>query len=274
MKRFYKILSISLTLILAVFLFSCTACSSYEYDYASEYKCGNIEFLQSEYSTIKVLDLDWISGEVEIVLSNSNALSIMETSNKTLTEDERIHTLIKNGTLYIKFAKSGWHESYMPEKKLTIAVPSGFSFDTINSTVVSANLRVASQYVRIFNHETVSGDIEINSCNVTALTIKSVSGDIRTETTVFGGFNGETVSGDIKVAFITMPNKFKVNTVSGEVNLSIPTSSSFTVYLETSSGRFINNFGGTFSNGKLSVNGGNSIISVETVSSNLTINAI
>ena len=274
MKKFSKILSICLSIILAVFLFSCSSCSTYEYDYASEYKSGNVEYLSSDYSSVSVLDLDWISGEVEIILSNANALSIMETSSQPLTEEEKLHTLIKNGTLYVKFAKSGWHENYMPEKKLTIAVPSRFSFDTINSTTVSTDLRVSGQYVRVFNHETVSGEVEINSCNVTGLTINSVSGDIRAENTVVGKFNGETVSGSLKFAFLTMTNQFKFNSVSGDVILSIPQNSSFTAYFETVSGRFINNYGGTFSNGNLSQNGGNSIISVETVSSNLTINSI
>ena len=79
------------------------------------------------YSTeIKSLDIDWIRGDVEVVISEDDRyLSITENSEDELAESAQLRWWVDaDGTLMVRSRDSGGYlASSMPKKKLTVRVP-------------------------------------------------------------------------------------------------------------------------------------------------------
>ena len=114
MKKSTKIL---LTVILLLVLGSC-ACSvsGYTYKNSGRYTAGNATVT----GKVKTIDISWIDGQVNIGQYDGDGVIVKETSGKNLEREERLHWYLKDGTLYIKYAGSGFRSAKSLDKKLTV----------------------------------------------------------------------------------------------------------------------------------------------------------
>ena len=117
---------------------------------------------------------------------------------------------------------------------LDIYIPKSYGHK-ITLAEVSGDVEIKDLQLRSIEFALVSGDLLAE--NLTAeMEIVSVSGDLILNN-IKGDIVAATVSGDIDVDFADLGNKIELNSVSGNVDLKLPTDSCFDLYFESKSGR-------------------------------------
>lgn len=229
----------------------CGCNSGTSYAHAAQYTAGN-----GEVASITNLDIEWISGEVNISYGETEKVLFSETVNQTLAEVETMHWWQDGTTLRIKFAKSGYHAQNTPQKKLNVTLPQ-------STTLYELDV------------EAVSADVTVNGISATKMEIESVSGNISvSEANATQELDLKTVSGNIQATLLKLPTELDLKTVSGDGTLTLATDAAFFAEFETVSGNFSCAFGEPVKTGKkytITVAGAASKIEAETVSGNFTI---
>ena len=187
--------------------------SSFIYEDSDRYTMGGA----SLHDTIENIEIEWLSGKVQVAEHDKNTIEFTEESNKKLDKDTTLYYWLNGKTLYIQFCRSGkWNFDGL-EKDLILWLPKDIHLNELKIDSVSA---------------------VINAGNVKAAKVElnSVSG----ETSLIGGeikeIKGDFVSGDVFVACRTAPEKMEIDTVSGAVALFLAETADFTLDYETVSG--------------------------------------
>lgn len=221
MKSKNKLLLLVLLVIINTVLLGCSGLNvnqPYIYD-DTEYGIGNKAFGEI---LINEIDIDWIVGNIYIEKSSNHEIIIRENIDIDIEEQYKMHYLLKDDVLDVKYTSSLQSLNYkFKNKDLYVYLPSEIKKININN---------------------VSADISINNVNIDSLTINSVSGYINIDSNVNNQLKIDNISGEI----ILMNNKVstcEVNSVSGNIGMSysmIPTtmnvsttSASLTLYLNS-----------------------------------------
>lgn len=219
MKSKNKLLLIALLIIINAVLLGCSGLNvnqQYIYD-DTEYGIGNKAFGEI---LINEIDIDWIVGNIYIEESSNHEIIIRENIDIDIEEQYKMHYLLKDDVLDVKYTSSLQSLNYkFKNKDLYVYLPSEIKNININN---------------------VSSDISINNVNINSLTINSVSGYINIDSNVINQLKIDNTSGEI----ILMNNKVstcEVNSVSGNIGMSYSlmpttmnistTSASLTLYL-------------------------------------------
>ena len=153
---------------------------SLKYDDAEKYTAGGAT-LEAQ---ITGLEVEWIAGEVQVVYHDGDGISFEEKVTGDLPKDEdeeavQLHYLVEDGTLHIKYAKSGAHHMGNTSKDLVVSLPKSCRLNELEFDGVSANLSVDGIAVRKASCDTVSGQIDLDvDGNLEKLDVDSVSGNI------------------------------------------------------------------------------------------------
>lgn len=187
----------------------------YNYD-ESRYSIGNAEI---DADTVQNMDIEWVAGNIDIKYYDDDKISIGE--NEQSDENHRLRYKLDNGTLDIKYIKSGAFKHHNGNlnlsKELTIYVPRDKVLNNIDIESVSAGIH-SEITVSDFDAETVSGNINVQG--------------------IMNSADAESVSGNIT---LTCPQSFyelSTDSVSGETQIIIPKDiSGFYVTASSVSGR-------------------------------------
>ena len=247
------------------------------YDNAKQYTAA----ASGEVLSVKNLEVEWVSGKVEIVYYEgaSTKFSEIRSDGKTETDDYTTRYLLdqKTSTLHLKFAKSGVRNNNNHcSKTLTVQIPQNTTLNSVEVEAVSAEA-VVSVNADSCEIETVSGEISCRNATYGEIEAKTVSGSVAVkDVTVARKTEIDSVSGDAVASFITLPAAVDVESVSGDITLHFP-DAGFSVKFDTVSGTFYSSFNGgvkpeTVTDGKLTNAGSPSCnCAVETVSGSLTL---
>ena len=135
-------------------------------------------------TSITALDIDWISGEAEILVTNDADILVREQPERGISASYAMVVTEQDGVLKVRYAADEFLTlPDLPPKKLVVRLPRAVAE---NLTEVQLN--------------SVSADFD-----VAALTVK--------EALIF-----DSVSGDLETDFITADSA-EVNTVSGKIDL-------------------------------------------------------
>lgn len=277
---------------------------NYRYSDPSKYLVGDFSV---EAQGIKKIDLDWISGSVNISTNDGNEIIVSEDS--ALDEDEQLRYYIKDGKITIKFRKSGSYFGLFNKyksKQLSISLPKSMVLEDLDIELVSSRLKANDLFVEDIDIDGVSGNIELNnvisdeisievvsgSVNVSGkadeLDIDGVSGSVDVEGefkkldvgTVSGAIeaNGafidielETVSGSKTLRVDSVPNQVRVEAVSGSTDIYLPTGTGVTVKSSAVSGSIRHNGEKLEKNSTAIIGDGSVKINIDTVSGSVDI---
>lgn len=187
------------------------------YSNADQYKAGDTSITTDQ---LKGIEINWISGSIQIDTYDGDTIEICETTSQHLPEADQVHSYLDNeGTLRIQYRKSEFFSLHtIGSKKLEIKIPvtlagslNDFSLDS-----VSADCQISGLSIKDCDIENVSGSITVNS-------------DVST-------FDLDTVSGDCQVATHTVPEDVNTDSVSGDFTLLVPANASFTAEQDSVSG--------------------------------------
>ncbi len=144
------------------FQFGLISLGGYTYEDASSYHVGGGDVSE----TIRDIDIDWLSGDIEILPAPEGATSVTVSEDYSGDDDdERLRWRIREGKLQIKFQKSRWGvgiKHSAPTKKLTVFVPTSLlsalgevDIDTVESKVTFEG------HADEFSFDAVDGDLTV-----------------------------------------------------------------------------------------------------------------
>ncbi|MBQ8295992.1 MAG: DUF4097 family beta strand repeat protein [Clostridia bacterium] len=192
-----------------------------KYDEASRYSVGNFTY---SAHTITNVEIDWVSGTVEVAQSDSPTLSVEE-KDPSPVDEQKMHYYIDSDTLHIKYCKSGLKLNFDEDfKDLRVEIPAGIELD-ISS--IDAAVTVQAVSLREFSAETVGGKIVAENVSADEISMEGVGGSLtlgiakaKTDVAL------ETVGGNIKltllnglgakIEFATLGGKFKTEKKYGK----------------------------------------------------------
>ena len=119
-----KSLTIALIVVLialgvaAWFLFGHTA-SGLSYPNAEKYSIGDA----SVSDTVNNLFIDWTARKVTVEYYDGKEITVSETANRSLSEDDKLRWWLDGKTLRIRYIKDGITLTFGLDKTLTVSLP-------------------------------------------------------------------------------------------------------------------------------------------------------
>lgn len=251
MKKLFRILIvIALCLVLvAIYLPGAFSFIGYHYDDAGRYSVGDCTIDKK----VKNIDIDWIAGQVNIALHDGDEVILTETASRKMKDAEKVHWLLDDNTLYVKFGRSGRINFSNLNKELTLLLPESMNLDEVQVSSVSA---------------TVNAELAEADC----VDIHSVSGKAKVTLQQAETVKTDTVSGDMLLCFANEPDSIKANSVSGNVTVQLPRNTGFTADMDSVSGRISGDMLGNTDDSKNYTRGnGDCDIRMNSVSGDLTL---
>lgn len=267
---------IAFSILTTVILGTLTACMNainYTYQNADKYTAGDRNISEK----VDTIDIDYLSGDIVLNATTSDAIEIKETINKTVKDEMKVHTWVNDGTLYVRFCESGRGLDFTNiNKKLDITIPSDMALNDLKVEISSGSFTGKAINANAVNVNASSGEIDVDckadkiklmaSSGSIALKQKGDSSEIKLEAssgrikadvenatnvkvaTSSGNaeLNGKNVkeintnasSGDGKYTFNVVPEKSSFTASSGEITIYIPEDSDIKVTSTHSSGDF------------------------------------
>ena len=220
----------------------------YIYDSANKYETldrsgfGSAEdsVAASELLTgIDEIEIHWLTGDVYLVESDEDGVNFQEdyTGNN---EDYRMRYRVSDGKLIIQPCRSRFFSSTdLPQKALTVFLPSESTLKSITVETVSANVELMGGSADTLAVSTTSGGITGPGLSAREYDFGTVSGDISLTALPAGSsaIDCETVSGEVRISCTAHPDEIDFNSVSGNLRLTLPKGSCrYTLDFSTVSG--------------------------------------
>ena len=188
-----------------------------------------------EFQSIKV---NWTNGKINIESYDGEDTVISET--EVAEEENKLRWRVEDGVLKIQQMAAGMRFGLRktPKKTLTVKIPSSAAekLKSVNTDSVSAEVNIigvaASGKIEI---DTVSGGANLKNIKTEKLDIDTVSGSIKAAGE-FTELESDSVSGDVTVSSVTPLKKLDCDSTSGNIRLTIPKNSGFTLKADTVSG--------------------------------------
>lgn len=224
---------------------------------------------------VKALDLDWISGSVNVERWDGKDVVVREKAASALSEEQRLRWKLSGGKLMILPCANNARN--LPDKQLSILIPQGLTLEGVSVDSASASVLVSALEVKgTIDLDAASGPLRIEDCVCGELDLDSASGSqsiLRSSVSgkaeadlASGSFTAEllecakldvdgasgavraeglrcrsvdvdTASGEVSLGFDAAPEKVDVSTVSGAVTLSFPKGAGIDVDFDTASGK-------------------------------------
>ncbi len=268
--------------------------TGFSYADSDHYLVGGHSIAAEEISQIEV---NWISGEVEIVPYEGSEVVFREQSARNLSADDMMRFYLRDGKLIIQFCapRTGFRIfSHTPSKRLEMKVPyslasalSQLEVNSVSSPVsvqgvsgadtsinnVSGEIRVSNLDCRELELETVSGGISGQNLQAGKMRMEAVSGSIDVSG-AFDDVEASSVSGSISVRSSVCPERIDMNSVSGSVKIWVPENDGFTAVYSSTSGQFSCSFPTIGEKKRAVYQDGSSKFNFSTVSGSITIDKI
>lgn len=216
------------------------------------------------------LKIEWAAGSIVLVPVEGNKISITE---ELLGGDESMVLKKDGSTLYVQYSEGAVGISFGSgslKKNLYITVPQDWECKELEIDAASATVQVENLTIEEVESSTASGTHIFTNCQVGTLKMETFSGDLNfTGTLEKLDFNG--VSAQLDLALTNAPKSIELESVSGDLNLTLPESCGFTVDKDTVSGRVSSELPTTEQNGKIVYADGHCEIEVEGVSASVHI---
>jgi len=266
-------------------LSSCTKGSFYAYNYAERYKAGDATYEEE----IKSVNIDYISGSIEIIFSDTESCVNVIEDTDALEDYQRVHSMVMDNTLYVKFVKSSGDFFNIPEKKrLVVIVPTNITSLDVNGDsssvevrdleIENINISSTSGSVSLENIDsskisidTVSGVVNLQKVQAKEAVIKTVSSATFIEGIILSKMDLSSVSGNFNIQTVPLTKEININTTSGDIYFSKMENTSFKLTLKTVSGRFDTIFPAVIVDESYVQNNGECIINFKSVSGSIAI---
>lgn len=195
-------------------------------------------------AAIREIKIEWISGSVTVEPGDVQEITFSEYGNGTdkyemvwkQSGDELVIQYSKDSSI----AGFGLHFGD-GSKDLTVTVPRGWVCDSLELDTASTDLTVRDMIIREMEIDSASGTAKFENCTVSSLDVDTASGDV----TFSGSLNEldfEAASASFTGVLENVPDKVKMDSMSGGLTLTLPEDAGFTVSLDAMSSDFSSDF--------------------------------
>lgn len=199
-------------------------------------------------ASIDDIRVSWVSGSITLDTADIGEITITETG-KDIGEhtmvlqhtDSRLMVLYQDDAVGRNFLSSLFKAGNLPEKNLHITVPTGWKGKVLVVDSVSTLLAVNNVEIEEAKVNGASGDSIFRDCRIGKLKMENATCDL--------SFDGclhelklEGVSAAANVILLNNPDSIQVESVSSELNLTLPEDCGFTVKKDGLGGSFSSDF--------------------------------
>lgn len=221
------------------------------------------EIKEFDIAPISKVMVDTVSTDVNVILWNGDKIKVhFHGTASEMSRAPKLETSLNGDKLDISikypnqitsifnFSLNTKLDLYIPEnykKSMNIETVSGeinidkLEADNFNASTTSGDVNINTIVANITDFESVSGAINIKALSSKRNEFETTSGDIKIET-VTGDISADSVSGSITASYSVFNNEVEAETVSGDVDLSLPQASEFKVDFSSTSGELDNDF--------------------------------
>lgn len=194
---------------------------------------------------IRELEIEWVAGTITITpAGNTDQIHISESS----VSDTKYQMVCKQSgdKITVEFSEenfSGFGKSINENitKDLEILVPADWICKELDIDAASASLLVSDMVITKVDFDGASGICRFENCLVEEIDLDTASGDI-----IFSGtldtLDVDAMSANCRVEVSNIPSRIDVDSMSGDLDLTLPEFCGFTVSLDTMSGGFSTDF--------------------------------
>ena len=224
--------------------------------------------------SVRNLKVDWVSGSIRVEPADVKTITFSESEPRDGRYQLRWE--LKEHTLKISFCDDSltdWHHFSINanlEKDLTVLVPRDFALDSLEVDSASATLEVKDLTIRDVEVDSASGECHFDGCTVEQLDVDTASGDIRFQGSL-DVLDCEGASASIYAVLDNVPSRISVDTMSGDLDLTLPENAGDTLKLDAMSSAFRSDFDTTLKNGQHISGDGSCRIDVNAMSGDVTI---
>ena len=195
-------------------------------------------------AAIREIKIEWISGSVTVEPGDVQEITFLESGNGT---DKYEMVWKQSGDeLVIQYSKDSGIAGFGlhfgdGSKDLTVTVPRGWVCDSLELDTASTDLTVRDMIIREMEIDSASGTAKFENCTVSSLDVDTASGDV----TFSGSLNEldfEAASASFTGVLENVPNLIKMDSMSGDLTLTLPEGAGFTVSLDAMSSDFSSDF--------------------------------
>ena len=195
-------------------------------------------------AAIREIKIEWISGSVTVEPGDVQEITFLEPGNGTdkyemvwkQSGDELVIQYSKDSSI----AGFGLHFGD-GSKDLTVTVPRGWVCDSLELDTASTDLTVRDMIIREMEIDSASGTAKFENCTVSSLDVDTASGDV-TFTGSLNELDFEAASASFTGVLENVPDKVKMDSMSGGLTLTLPEDAGFTVSLDAMSSDFSSDF--------------------------------
>lgn len=195
-------------------------------------------------AAIREIKIEWISGSVTVEPGDVQEITFLESGNGTdkyemvwkQSGDELVIQYSKDSSI----AGFGLHFGD-GSKDLTVTVPRGWVCDSLELDTASTDLTVRDMIIREMEIGSASGTAKFENCTVSSLDVDTASGDV----TFSGSLNEldfEAASASFTGVLENVPDQVNMDSMSGDLTLTLPEDAGFTVSLDAMSSDFSSDF--------------------------------
>lgn len=226
---------------------------------------------QNHFSAEKIdrLSIDWAAGKIVILPVEGSQIAVTE---ELLGEEDEMVLKLDGSALYVEYSENAVSLNFgsTHKKNLYITVPQDWVCKELEIDAASATVQAEFLTIEKVESSTASGDHTFRDCKVEKLKLETVSGNLDYSGTLDKlEFNG--VSAEADIILTNHPKSIKLDSVSGDLNLTLPEGCGFTVEKDSLSGTCTTEQETVDRNGKLVHGDGTCEIEVNGLSSSVHI---
>ena len=224
-------------------------------------------------AAIREIKIEWISGSVTVEPGDVQEITFLESGNGT---DKYEMVWKQSGDeLVIQYSKDSSTAGFGlhfgdGSKDLTVTVPRGWVCNSLELDTASADLTVRDVIIREMEIDSASGTAKFENCTVSSLDVDTASGDV-TFTGSLNELDFEAASASFTGVLENVPDQVKMDSMSGDLTLTLPEDAGFTVSLDAMSSDFSSDFPTVKKNKSYVCGDGHCKIDVSTMSGDVAI---
>ena len=194
--------------------------------------------------SIRDIKIDWISGSVTVESGDVQEITFLESGNGT---DKYEMVWKQSGDeLVIQYSKDSSTAGFGlhfgdGSKDLTVTVPRGWVCNSLELDTASTDLTVRDMIIREMEIDSASGTAKFENCTVSSLDVDTASEDV-TFTGSLNELDFEAASASFTGVLENVPDQVKMDSMSGDLTLTLPEDAGFTVSLDAMSSDFSSDF--------------------------------
>lgn len=224
-------------------------------------------------AAIREIKIDWISGSVTVEPGDVQEITFLESGNGI--DKYKMVWKQSGDELVIQYSKDSSTAGFGlhfgdGSKDLTVTVPRNWLCNSLELDTASADLTVRDVIIREMEIDSASGTAKFENCTVSSLDVDTASGDV-TFTGSLNELDFEAASASFTGVLENVPDQVKMDSMSGDLTLTLPEDAGFTVSLDAMSSDFSSDFPTVKKNKSYVCGDGHCKIDVSTMSGDVAI---